>query len=197
LVILWVSGCTLLDPNSPGYLVPTTVDEDHSLPALSINTTRLHLETYGNPVNRTIVFLHGGPGGDYRGLLRLKSLADTYFLVFFDQRGSGLSRRHSEDAVSWKLYLDDLNTVINHFSPNAPVVIVGHSWGGMYATGFTAANPTRVSAVVLIDSGPLKASFDSYASIGLQATDSWANEMLWQSDILTPGDHVRADFQCP
>src|SRR5688572_18481133 len=90
------------DIHSVGDLVPETVDEDATLPAVDVNGTRLHLETFGDPDRPAIVFLHSGPGDDFRAMLPLRNevdgyrLEDDHFLVFFDQRGSGLSRRHDD-----------------------------------------------------------------------------------------------------
>src|SRR5512147_2073700 len=89
----------VMSPGDPGNLVPRTVAEDATLPAIEMNGSRFHAERFGNPANPVIVFLHGGPGGDYRSMLRLaeryngSSLADDYFLVYWDQRGAGLSER--------------------------------------------------------------------------------------------------------
>ena len=58
------SACETRSPSEPGALVPRTVAEDPSLPAIEMNGARFHLETFGNPANPVIVFLHGGPGGD-------------------------------------------------------------------------------------------------------------------------------------
>src|SRR4029078_6989970 len=60
-----VAACDTMAPNEPGNLVPRTVTEDLSLPAVELNGTRFHAETFGNPANPVIVFLHGGPGCDY------------------------------------------------------------------------------------------------------------------------------------
>jgi proline iminopeptidase len=68
---LGAAGCEPLSPSDPGNLVPRTVAEDASLPAIDMNGTRFHVETVGNPANPVIVFLHGGPGGDYRSMLKL------------------------------------------------------------------------------------------------------------------------------
>ena len=101
------AACETMSPTEPGALVPRTVTEDPSLPAIEMNGARFHVQTFGNPANPAIVFLHGGPGGDYRSLLRLGerqnaySLADDHFLIFWDQRGSGRSENGSES--SWKL----------------------------------------------------------------------------------------------
>src|SRR5829696_1711314 len=96
-----------------GNLVPKTVENDLSLPSISVNGTVLHAETYGNPDSAMVVVLHGGPGADYRHLLNCKELASGgYYVVFYDQRGSGLSKRHSKSSYSIQLMQDDLNAVI-------------------------------------------------------------------------------------
>src|SRR6476620_9669553 len=74
--------------NEPGYLVPKTVDQDRSLPSITVNGAMLHSEAFGNPDNPIVVIIHGGPGGDYRDLLNSRDLADHgYRVVFYDQRG--------------------------------------------------------------------------------------------------------------
>ena len=98
-----------LKVNEAGNLVPKTVTEDPSLPAISVNGTRLHAETFGNPDDPMVVVLHGGPGADYRSMLNVRALADDgYFVVFYDQRGSGLSQRQDKSGYSIQLMLDDL-----------------------------------------------------------------------------------------
>src|SRR3954465_10264209 len=101
------AGC--LDPGEPGNLVPRTVVEDPTLPQIQINGTRLHAESFGDPTAPTVMVLHGGPGSDYRSLLNLKALAnDGYRVVFWDQRGAGLSQRHDGSSYTLTGYLADL-----------------------------------------------------------------------------------------
>jgi proline iminopeptidase len=200
-----VAGCSgLLEPDAPGNLVPGTVDDDPTLPAVELAGTRLHLETFGDPGAPVIVFLHGGPGGDYRSLLNLKdaydgrSLADDYHLVFWDQRGAGLSRRHDESAINLERYLTDLEAVIGRFSPDAPVLLIGESWGGMYATAFINRHPDRVRGAALLEPGPLSHVFfdlikDDLIDMDLGA--EWLNDWVWSQEILSPDDHARMDYQ--
>ena len=76
LVGLAATGCETMSPSDPGNLVPPTVAEDASLPAIDMNGSRFHLETFGDPSSPVIVFLHGGPGGDFRSLLKLGERQD-------------------------------------------------------------------------------------------------------------------------
>ena len=75
------------------FLVPATTTDDPALPSRNIAGYRYHLEVFGLPTRPVVIVLHGGPGGDYRSLLPLRPLSDDYQLVFYDQRGSGLSPR--------------------------------------------------------------------------------------------------------
>lgn len=151
-------SCSEIDPNEPGALVPKTVDLDATLPSISVNGTLLHAETFGNPNNSMVVFLHGGPGADYRNGLNVKQLADNgYFVVFYDQRGAGLSKRHNKNSYSIQLLLDDLNSVIEYYktSPNQKTFLFGHSWGGILASAFINKYPTKITGAILAEAGGL------------------------------------------
>lgn len=137
------------------YSVPVTVEHDPSIPHIEIENTIFHVETYGDTTNKTIIVIHGGPGNDFRYLLPLKELAKKYFVVFYDQRGTGLSPRVDANEQSLENSLKDLGNIIDYFSPNTDVYLIGHSWGAMLATGYIAQNPTRVGKVVIAEPGML------------------------------------------
>jgi len=197
-------ACETLDPSAPGNLVPPTVAEDASLPAIDMNGSRFHLETFGDSANPVIVFLHGGPGSDYRGLLRLAerrngySLADEYFLVFWDQRGTGLSMRHDKDVLTQAVYVNDLNALVDRYSPGRPVLLIGESWGGMFATRYINQYPVRVAGAVLIEPGPLDGATMERLKDDVSGTPlgaEWLNDYAWASQFLSPDDHVRMDYE--
>lgn len=204
LALVGLGACDTMNPGEPGNLVPPTVAEDASLPAIEMNGSRFHFETIGDPVNPVIVFLHGGPGGDYRSLLRMGarhdgySLADEFFLVYWDQRGAGLSMRHDKDVLTLEVYEEDLNELIGRYSPNRPVFLIGTSWGGMYATQYINASPSRVAGAVLIEPGPLDgATFERVKDdmLDLSLGAEWLNDWAWNSQFLSPDDHARMDYE--
>jgi proline iminopeptidase len=157
LLWLFASGCEKeLLIGDDGNLVPKTVEQDPSLPSISINGTLVHAESFGNPDSAMIVVLHGGPGGDYRYLLNCKEFADEgYYVVFYDQRGSGLSKREPKDSYSIEVMLDDLAAVIAHYrtSPDQKVFMLGHSWGAMLATAYINQYPDRIHGAILCEPG--------------------------------------------
>lgn len=135
------------------YPVAATVVDDPTLPQIEIDGVRLHAETYGDPSNPVIIVLHGGPGGDYRSQLGAKALADTNFVVFYDQRGAGLSERVPAEKLSFPTYMAELDGVIDRYSPDRPVTLLGHSWGAMLATAYLGKAPEKVERAILLEPG--------------------------------------------
>lgn len=192
-------GC--LDPAEPGNLVPATVLDDPELPALELADTRVHLETFGDPDDPVIVVLHGGPGNDYRYLLRLiepvegESLADDYFWVFWDQRGAGLSERHGLEALTLDAYLSDLEQVVDHFAADRQVVLLGHSWGGQYAGMYMNAHPERIAGAVLAEPGRLRWDIPELAAdFDFDYFAEHLGDLLWARQFVSMQDHARADY---
>jgi proline iminopeptidase len=130
-----------------------TVVDDPSLPFMDVNGVKLHLQTFGDPSNPVVIVLHGGPGDDHLMLLELEPLSDEYFLVFYDQRGSGLSQRVSDEDLSYEGMLEEMGAIIDHFSPDKPVRLFGHSWGAMLSSGYIGQHPDRVLQAVLAEPG--------------------------------------------
>lgn len=139
------------------YEVAATVVDDATLPQIEIKGVRLHAETYGDPSNPVIIVLHGGPGGDYRSQLGARSLADKNFVVFYDQRGAGLSERVPAEELTVATYMAELDGVIEKYSPDRPVTLLGHSWGAMLATAYLRQAPEKVARAILLEPGFLLA----------------------------------------
>jgi len=140
------------------YDIPATVTDDPTLPRIEVGGITLHAESFGDPANPAIVVLHGGPGADYRSLLPLQALADSYHVTFYDQRGAGLSERVPAEALTLDSHIDELTGVLDLVSSDAPAILIGHSWGAMLASAYLGQHPDRVSAAVLIEPGFLSAS---------------------------------------
>ena len=131
------------------YSVPKTVTEDPSIPHVTINGVTFHSESFGEPAHPVAIVIHGRPGWDYRSLLPLKALSDEYYVVFYDQRGTGLSPRVDPKELSLASSLGDLDSIVNHFGRGAKVRLIGHSWGAMLVSGYLGRHPEKVSHAVL------------------------------------------------
>lgn len=203
------------------YTVAATVIDDASLPQIEINGVRLHAETYGDPSDPVIIVLHGGPGGDYRSQLGAKALADTNFIVFYDQRGAGLSERVTAEELTVRAYMAELDGVIDRYSPDRPVTLLGHSWGAMLATAYLGEAPEKVARAVLLEPGFFtgeemqdwmtqaqpymsglgfywQATIAAFQSLHVSGPDSSAGQDHMMSEIIhTFVNHPDNPYHCP
>lgn len=133
------------------YQVEETVEQNPSLPHIHMGENLLHGETTGNASGEMIIVIHGGPGKDFRYLLPLKELADDYFLLFYDQRGTGLSPRVNADELSMEIMRKDLHQIVLNYAGERKVNLIGHSWGALLAYWYAGSYPHRVNKVVLAE----------------------------------------------
>jgi len=178
--------------------VPPTTEHDATLPALTLRGYRFHAQQFGTPGQPVLIVLHGGPGLDHRYLLNLQALADQYQLVFYDQRGSGLSPRVPASTITVDSFIEDLDAFVDHFGQGRPVHLLGHSWGAMLASAYTGAHPAKVARLVLAEPGFLDAStLDSVMGggwPGWRVVGGFARAWLGQWLMPTGGDpYARAD----
>ena len=105
------------------------------------------------PDDLTIIFAHGYAVNQNVWHYQRKSLRGTARLGFFDQRGHGKSGRGPRSSHTIQQLGHDLERVIQTIAPSGPIVLVGHSMGGMAIQALAGRQPewfgTRIKAVVL------------------------------------------------
>jgi proline iminopeptidase len=104
---------------------------------------------------RPILVLHGGPDFDHRYFLpELDRLSDSYRLIYYDQRGRGMSADGVEpEDVTLESEVDDLERVRQAFDLES-IAILGHSWGALLALEYAIRHPERVSHLILMNPAP-------------------------------------------
>jgi proline iminopeptidase len=108
-----------------------------------------------------IIILHGGPDFDHTYLLPdMDRLADSYRLIYYDQRGRGKSEGDVKpEDISIKTEIEDLERLRQHLQLDT-VAVLGHSWGGVLAMEYAIHHPDRASHMILMDTAP--ASYADY-----------------------------------
>lgn len=108
-----------------------------------------------------LIVLHGGPGASHDYLLPLVDLTPATPLVFYDQIGNGRSTHLPEkngDEHFWsvELFMKELDNLIQHLGlQDRPIDVYGHSWGGMLAAEWAAAQPSPYNLRRLVLSNSL------------------------------------------
>ncbi|EKF24815.1 alpha/beta hydrolase fold family protein [Mycolicibacterium hassiacum DSM 44199] len=108
----------------------------------------------------TVVFAHGfclNMGAFHFQRARLgRELGANVRMVFYDQRGHGRSGQAPPDTYTVEQLGRDLETVLTVCAPRGPVVLVGHSMGGMtvlsHARQYPHRYPSRVVGAAVLAS---------------------------------------------
>lgn len=117
----------------------------------SLQAQSLTVQSFGNPKNEAVLFLHGGPG--YNSVVFEQTTAEAlaaagFFVLSYDRRGEGRSATH-QAAYTFAESIADINQILAERKLDQ-INLLGHSFGGMLASYYAAAHPEKVKAVVLI-----------------------------------------------
>ena len=102
----------------------------------------------------TIVFVHGWALTHDSWHFQRAAFRDQWRMVFYDHRSHGRSGRSARSQCTLEQLGRDLGAVIDQATPDGPLVLVGHSMGGMtimsLAEQFAEMVSDRVVAVALL-----------------------------------------------
>ena len=129
----------------------------------------------------TLVLAHGwtlsqAAWDDVAGLLAPQVAAGRLRVVRYDQRGHGRSTWPTSPSAELSIDLlgEDLAAVLDQLAPRGPVVLGGHSMGGMTIMCLAAARPElfgdRVRGVVLVSTSAGELTADPRTATGRMAT---------------------------
>jgi proline iminopeptidase len=122
--------------------------------------------------NPVLLLLHGGPGDVQSPFISTYAPYEKDFvLVQWDQRGAGqtFAKNGAAGVTREKLIADgiDLAEQLHGRFPRAPLILFGHSWGSIIATGMVQQRPELFAAYV-----------------GTGQVTAWANLVQFQFDFL-------------
>ena len=125
------------------------------LTVLADDGVPLHVEIDGDEsADLTVVFVHGFTLSMDCWHFQRKELHDKARLVFYDQRSHGASGRSPREHSTIDQLGRDLDAVLRAVAPDGPVVLVGHSMGGMTILALADQQPrlfgSRIVGVGLI-----------------------------------------------
>jgi pimeloyl-ACP methyl ester carboxylesterase len=136
---------------------------------------RMHLHCEGPRSAQTVLWLPGGYG---QGLW-LKPLHDrmktTHRSCLIDRAGTGWSDAASTERKVQQQVVEMLRT-LDGANETAPLILVGHSLGGLMAANIAALHPQRVAGLLALDPTP--------QSLLPEALEYWlgsAAPSLWQA----------------
>lgn len=122
--------------------------------ALTTDNTKLHIEIDTPPdfdprITPTVVFSHGYALNLDNWHFQRKALRPFARLVFWDQRAHGRSQRGPSGSHHIDQLGHDLHSVIDTVAPEGPLVLVGHSMGGMTVMSYAAHHTEQFTERVI------------------------------------------------
>ncbi|WP_246236456.1 alpha/beta fold hydrolase [Actinomadura chibensis] len=121
------------------------------VPVRAADGTRLYAEVDGDDrTDLAVVFCHGWTLTQDSWHFQRKALRGLARLVFWDHRGHGRSDGGARDGYALSRLAGDLAAVIEATVPaDTPVVLVGHSMGGMTILRYVDAHPDLVGRKIV------------------------------------------------
>jgi pimeloyl-ACP methyl ester carboxylesterase len=123
---------------------------------VEVQGVRLHVATLGLPhgapgAEPAVVLIHGASGNleDMRLALG-ERLASSHRVILIDRPGHGWSARpESDDFASPARQAELVEGALEQLGVKR-AILIGHSWGGAFATAFALAFPERTAGLVLL-----------------------------------------------
>jgi proline iminopeptidase len=184
-------------------------DLPHAISTVHTDAVDIGYETYGARGSALpVICVNGGPGLS-RAYMKMSTMwlevARRRLVVFYDQRGTGESKRLAPGAPqTMGAQVEDLEAIRAHLGLDK-VALVGDSFGGWISMAYTAAHPEHVAKLILSDSpGPswrdtvhlLPQTFPD-----IEAEDDATTRMLGadsdEAARLSLRDHFRMIFYSP
>ena len=133
---------------------------------LAIRAHTAQILTWGNPTAEPVLMLHGWMDVASSFQFLVDAMKHDWYVIAPDQRGYGGSDWTREAASGYWFadYVADLEAVVDHFSPDAPINLVGHSLGGNVCCTYAGVRPHRVKKLVSLDGFGVPAASASKAA---------------------------------
>jgi pimeloyl-ACP methyl ester carboxylesterase len=98
-----------------------------------------------------LVLLHGFMDVSASFQFLVDALPAERTMLALDWRGFGLTESPLVDSYWFADYLGDLDAMLDHFSPTAPVDLLGHSMGGNIAMTYAGVRANRVRKLINLE----------------------------------------------
>src|ERR1700740_2905268 len=114
---------------------------------LSVRGYRTHVRHWGRPEAPMLLMFHGWGDMSATWQFVVDELKRDWHVIAPDWRGCGQSDPEGS-TYYFPDFLADIDAILDHYSPDAAVPVVGHSMGGNAVGLYAGVRPERISHYV-------------------------------------------------
>ena len=142
---------------------------------IKVNNKKIEIHKKGNK-GIPIIILTGMGCSFYEWYDVTELLSKSNRVIMFHRPGLGLSEISTEDRNT-QAVVNELNDMIHQLELAEPVILVGHSYGGLCAQHFAKVHPEQVAGIVLVDSTSV--NLKELDDLNLPISDEDSTDEVW------------------
>ena len=118
---------------------------------ITVRGLRYHIRHWGGADAPLLVMLHGWMDVGASFQFVVDHLQRDWHVIAPDWRGFGLTQNSGSDTYWAADYAGDLDALLEHYMPNQPVHLLGHSMGANVACIYAGVRPERVARLINLE----------------------------------------------
>jgi pimeloyl-ACP methyl ester carboxylesterase len=125
-----------------------------------IRNLQYHVQIWGQPApdKTPLVMVHGWMDVAASYQFVVDAFKDDHYIIAPDWRGYGQTPSGTVDNYWFADYMADLDFLLDHYAPDQPVNLVGHSLGGNVVMLYGGVRPERIRRLVNLEGFGLPAT---------------------------------------
>jgi pimeloyl-ACP methyl ester carboxylesterase len=118
---------------------------------ITVRGLRYHIRHWGSEGAPKLFMMHGWMDVSASFQFMVDCLQRDWHVIAPDWRGYGLTDRTPADTYWFPDYMGDLDVILDHYSPDGPVNLLGHSLGGNVVSVYAGVRPSRVRKLISLE----------------------------------------------
>jgi pimeloyl-ACP methyl ester carboxylesterase len=141
-----------------------------------IRNLTYHVQLWGEPSpdKTPLVMVHGWMDVAASYQFVVDALSHDHYVIAPDWRGYGQTGSGSADNFWFPDYLADLDFLLDHYAPDTPVNLIGHSMGGNVVMQYAGVRPERIRRLV---------NLEGFGMPATQASEAPARFAKWMDGL--------------
>lgn len=158
---------------------------------VNIRHWNYHVRQWGTPRRDEppLLLMHGWMDVGASFQFVVDAMAEDRWVLAPDWRGYGLTTGPATDNYWFPDYLADLDALIDHFSPDRPIDLIGHSMGGNVVMHYAGVRSQRIRRLVNLEGfGMAKTRPENAPKRLVQWLDELRSQRAGALDLASYGD---------